>query len=163
MARCVRCKLHQEDESGQRNSRCAQPFLIPTHSLTASSPPWQLSVHLGASKAALPCAHCQGHSPSPLERVVKAEECGWSRGVWMVLAMHGVHSSASAGQESSAAELPSRTSDFHAPSCLQLGRNCFGAALNAGILTAGPWQCKGEGHALLIRVIHVLWCRWVWG
>lgn len=75
--------------------------------------------------------------------------------------MHSVHSSASVGQEGGATELPPRTSDFHAPGCLQLGRNCFGAALDAGVLTAG--QCKGEGRAFLIRVIHVLWCRWVWG
>lgn len=60
----------------------------------------------------------------------------------MVLGMHGVHSSASVGQESGAAELPSHTSDFHASERLQLRRNCFGAALNAVILTAGTWQHK---------------------
>lgn len=61
----------------------------------------------------------------------------------MVLGMHGVHSSASVGQESGAAELPSHTIDFHASEHLQVRRNCLGAALNAVILTAGTWQRKG--------------------
>lgn len=77
--------------------------------------------------------------------------------------MHGEPSSAAVGEDSGAAELPSRTGDCRAPRCLQLRRNCFSAALESGILTAEPWQRKGEGDALLIRVIHVLWCRWGWG
>ena len=88
----------------------------------------------------------------------------WARGLQPGPAHHhGVHSSASAGQESGAAGLPSGTRDFHARSCLQLGRNCFGAASNTGILTAAPWQCEGEGRALLMRVTRVLQCGWVWG
>lgn len=55
----------------------------------------------------------------------------------MVLVVNGERSSAPAGQESGAAELPSRSSDFHASNCLQLGRNYFTAGLDAEVLTAG--------------------------
>lgn len=109
------------DESAQRNSRYAQPFLIPICSLAASSLPWQLSttsieVHPGAHKAAPPCTHCQGHSPSWLKGAVPALRADGAADAQPALLCLG-------GAESRAPEMPSHTSDFHAPSCLQLGRN----------------------------------------
>lgn len=136
---CVQCKLHQKGEFGQRNSRCAQHFFIPTCSLTASSP--QLAV--------MEKVPCRFHVPAEVKQShttlhtlpgaqalppgttgCENRGCRWS---WPCR----VHSLCLSRQEHDAAELPSHTSSFHAPSCLQLVRNGFGDALNAQVLTTG--------------------------